>query len=425
MSVPPRTFKIDYESAFQALPAPIVLLTRDFVIVAANEACVRASGHRLEELLGRSVFDAFSGGPADPDANGQRALRASLERVVETGRQDTMALQSRGAEVPGRPGVSAERYWNQINAPVFGPDGELRLIIHRFEEVTAFLRRLRRSGERDTSSTRMELVAIEDEVYARTRELQELNERLRQAHDQQLQIASALQQAIDQQRRFISDASHDLRNPITGLQTRLEDALADPDADPRQVLYSALRDSQRLNDLVADLLELAKLDAATPTPVQPVDLGQLVTEELKSHALTTAVSTRLDPGVVVHASRIRLARLLGNLLTNADRHAAHRIQITVTTDPPDAFLEVVDDGKGIPPAERERVFDRFYRSIASRHLDAGGTGLGLSIAREIAHAYGGDLYVADHPTGGRLVLRLPLATQEAGRPTGQPRLTGL
>jgi signal transduction histidine kinase len=172
-----------------------------------------------------------------------------------------------------------------------------------------------------------------------------------------------------------------------------------------------LRDAERLNEIVADLLELARLDTATPgAAVELVDLGCFVVEELERHPLTAAVRTRIDPQVMVFASRIRLARLLGNLVANAQRHTTTTIEIIVTTDPPHAVLEVIDDGPGIAPADRERIFERLCRLDDARRKDPGGSGLGLPIAREIARVHGGHLYAADHPTGARFVLRLPLTT---------------
>jgi signal transduction histidine kinase len=118
--------------------------------------------------------------------------------------------------------------------------------------------------------------------------------------------------------------------------------------------------------------------------------------------------------VVVTANRVRLGRVLGNLLNNAERHAESRITVTVDRDGGDAVLEVLDDGAGIPPESRERVFERFARLPESRARDPQGTGLGLPIAREIAEIYGGTLRVADSPRGARFVLRLPLVTDGPG-----------
>ncbi|WP_106397269.1 PAS domain-containing sensor histidine kinase [Actinocorallia populi] len=402
--------EIDYAAVFRAGPSPTALLDGDFVIVAANDAYCRTSGRPPEETIGKPLFDLFPDDPSDPDSQGAHVLRSSVERVLKTGERDVVALLKYNLERPGRPGEFEERYWSEVAAPVFGPDGKVELVIHQVEEVTGFLQRLRRARGVVETGTRAELEAMESHIYARSQELQEFNERLQQAHEQQRKIAASLQEAVERQRRFVSDVSHDLRNPLTGLQLRLEEALSDPEVDVREVLHSVLRDAQRLNDLVSDLLELARLDAHKDAPCEPVDLGVQVEEELRRHAFKHRVLTCPDRGVVVRASRIRLSRLLANLLTNADRHAARRIRIIVEARGGEAVLEVLDDGSGIPPEERERIFERFHRSEEARRKDPGGTGLGLAIAREIAEAHGGRLYAAENPSGGaRFVLRLPLA----------------
>lgn len=401
---------IDYAAVFRDGPSPTALLTTDFVIVAANAACLRVSGRRPEDLIGRTVFDAFPDDPADPEAHSSQSLRCSLERVRDTGEPDVVALQKHNVEEPGRPGAFRERYWSQVIAPVFGPDGRVEYILHQAEEVTGFLQQLRRARRVAEYGSRIDLELLEKHVYARSLELQEFNDRLRHAHEQQRKIARSLQESVERQRRFVSDVSHDLRNPLTGLQLRLEEALSDPEVDAKEVLHSVLRDAQRLNYLVSDLLELTRLDSHRETPVEPVDLGALVDEELKRHALRHRVLSCASPEVVVEGSRIRLSRLLANLLTNADRHAQSTIRISVRAEPDEAVLEVSDDGEGIPPEERERVFERFHRSPESVRKDPGGTGLGLPISREIAETHGGTLRTADSPLGGAcFTLRLPLA----------------
>ncbi|WP_248962561.1 PAS domain-containing sensor histidine kinase [Sphaerisporangium perillae] len=404
--------EVDYRAVFKALVAPLLVLTPDFAMVAANDAYLKVVGRSEADLLGRHYFAVFPGNPNapnDPDVQGAEGLRDSLGRVLATGEPDTMALQRYDIEASGRPGVFEERYWSTINTPVLGPDGEVQLIIHRTEEITDFLMQLRRLDECDVTEARAKLEAMGTDVYVRARELQDLNEQLKQAHRQQRQTVSVLREAIERQRRFVFDASHDLRNPITGILTDIEVAISEPDSDLRQMLRRLLLDAERLNDIVGDLLELARLDTATPPATEPVDLAHLVMDELERRTLTPTLLTKLDQQVVVHASRIRLARLLGNLVANAERHTTTTIAIIVTTDPPDAVLEVIDDGPGIAPADRERVFERLSRLDDARRLDPGGSGLGLPIAREIAQSYGGHLYAADHPTGARFVLRLPLA----------------
>jgi signal transduction histidine kinase len=215
-----------------------------------------------------------------------------------------------------------------------------------------------------------------------------------------------LEEAMEQQRRFASDASHDLRSPITAMRAELEEAMLEPDeTDWRATGDKLLTSLDRLQDIVTDLLTLAKLDAGAPGRLDPVDLAELVAAET-ARPRSKKVITTLEPGVVVTADRLRLARLLTNLLDNAERHAENTVFVTVQLDGA-AMLEVLDDGAGIAPEHREVVFRRFTRLDASRSRDAGGTGLGLSIAREIAETYGGTLTIEDSEAGARFVLRMP------------------
>jgi len=222
-----------------------------------------------------------------------------------------------------------------------------------------------------------------------------------------------LERAVENQRRFASDASHELRTPLTGLRTKLELAISDPTAeDPLTTMRSVLADADRLQAVIEDLLLLAGLDSGVHGMPEVIDLADLVTSEVRRRPARHEVLLKLDPGVTVRGSRIQLGRLLTNLLTNADRHAVKEVRVRVGSRRGEAVVEVIDDGLGIPEQERERVFQRFTRLDSARSRDAGGTGLGLSIARDIAVAHHGRLYAADSPTGrgARLVLRLPLST---------------
>ncbi|MBD3137395.1 PAS domain-containing sensor histidine kinase [Microbispora bryophytorum] len=393
--------EIDYEVVFRTGPALSAVLTPTLVIVAVNDAFLEVSGHRREDLLGRDLFDVFPPNPAAPEDSeqqGAQMLRTSLEQVMTTRRRDFMPLQRYDVEMADRPGVFEERYWSTVNTPVLGSHGEVRCILLICEEVTDFVRALRRSG-----------AACEQDSLAL--QLQTLNDQLRRAHREQCETTSALSEAIERQRRLVQDASHDLRNPIAGLLTELQVALSDPGIDLQTILRKLVRDAERLNDIVTDLLALARVNSETRESERLIELAVFVGEELDRRTPGTPVLSRLDPHVCVRASVIRLARLLGNLLTNAERHAHTKIEVVVTADPPDAVLEVLDDGLGIPPEDRERVFERRYRREEARVRDPGGSGLGLSIAREIAQEHGGRLYAAEHHGGARFVLRLPLATE--------------
>lgn len=133
--------QIDHAVVFRDLPIPAVLLTPDFVIADMNQAYLDVAGRSREELLGRHVFDAFPDNPSDPSASGVRELSGSLGRVLATGKPDVLSFQKYDVEVPGMPGVFAQRYWCPVNAPVFGPDGEVTMIVQLVEEITDRVRK--------------------------------------------------------------------------------------------------------------------------------------------------------------------------------------------------------------------------------------------------------------------------------------------
>ncbi|WP_344331776.1 PP2C family protein-serine/threonine phosphatase [Streptomyces globosus] len=181
---------IDYQAVFQALPGAAALLTPELVYADVNEAFLTVAGRTREQVVGRYLFDVFPDNPSDPLASGMRNLRASLERVVATGERDAMALQRYDVEDSERPGVWQERYWSPVNVPILSPDGTVALLLHRVEEVTELIRA---RGAR-TGTDRSQI--LEAELYTRARELQGVNEHLRQAHAREREVALHLQEAM-------------------------------------------------------------------------------------------------------------------------------------------------------------------------------------------------------------------------------------
>ncbi|WP_374463068.1 sensor histidine kinase [Microtetraspora sp. AC03309] len=235
------------------------------------------------------------------------------------------------------------------------------------------------------------------------------HDELRRLAERANQTLGRAERAVEQQRRFASDTSHDLRTPLTAMHTELDEALLHPEeTDWPRTARTVLDSLERLQVMVASLLDIARLDAGASERREPVDLAELVKSELVRRARKVTVTERLTPGVVVDGDPLHLSRLVGNLLDNAERHAEHNVTVEVTREDGSAVLGVVDDGDGIAPDQREIVFQRFARLDASRRKDAGGTGLGLPIARQIAESHGGTLTIGDSPRGARFVLRLPL-----------------
>ncbi|MFB7241032.1 two-component sensor histidine kinase [Streptomyces populi] len=235
------------------------------------------------------------------------------------------------------------------------------------------------------------------------------------SHDEVARLArttnetlTALEAAVDRQRRFVADASHELRSPIASLRTQLEVGSAHP-----QLLDvpGAVKDTERLQHLAADLLLLARLDAGERPGQGRVDLGELVREELGRRPADRApVSFHTDGEHRVTGSRGQLTRVVGNLLDNAQRHARAEVVVSVTARGDRIVLTVADDGSGVPASERERIFERFVRLDDARARDDGGAGLGLAIARDVARRHGGTLTAGEAPSGGALFeLRLPVA----------------
>jgi signal transduction histidine kinase len=219
-----------------------------------------------------------------------------------------------------------------------------------------------------------------------------------------------LDTARARQRAFVADAAHELRSPLTNMRTELEVAQRLPDSTDWPALADdLLTDVDRLARLVADLLLLARADDAATRPAQTtaeeVELGQLLAEVAARYP-AVAYQRPAAPLRTV-GERDALGRVVANLLDNATRHAGDRVVLSVTADGAYQRIEVVDDGPGIPAAERERVFHRFTRLDDARARDAGGSGLGLAIVRELVRRHGGRVTLGDAGPGLRVEVRLP------------------
>ncbi|MFF0835553.1 MULTISPECIES: PP2C family protein-serine/threonine phosphatase [unclassified Streptomyces] len=190
--------QVDHAALFAATPSPYLVLGPDLVIVDVNRAYLEATARTRDDLVGQHVFQAFPDNPDDPEADGTRNLGASLHRVLSTREQDTMALQKYDIPVVRRPGEFEERWWSPVNTPVLGPDGQVAWIIHRVEDVTAFVKAYQ-AGDPTRIRVGMRLEAaqtLEAELYVRARELQRLNEELRQANTRERAVAVTLQEAM-------------------------------------------------------------------------------------------------------------------------------------------------------------------------------------------------------------------------------------
>ncbi len=214
------------------------------------------------------------------------------------------------------------------------------------------------------------------------------------------------------QRRFVSDAAHELRSPVASIRQYSEVAIAHPDATSVPELAEVVhRENLRVEGLVDDLLLLARLDEGAPT-FEQVDLDDVVLAEAARLDRSTALTVR-TPAIV--ATRVLgdppgLRRMVRNLADNAAHHAEGEVALSVQTLDGWAVVTVEDDGSGIATEDRERVFERFVRLDDARSRNEGGTGLGLAIVRAVADAHEGDISLDRSSLGGaRFVVRVPIA----------------
>ena len=213
-----------------------------------------------------------------------------------------------------------------------------------------------------------------------------------------------LDSAFARQRLFVSDASHELRSPLTAIRGQLEvlgRSETPSSAEVRHVEEMTMVEMKRAERLVDDLLGLARLDEGGVTPsLEKVQIASYLREFTEADHAGSELG-RLPEGTI-NIDPDLIAQVLRNLLANARRHVGPDGRVTHGASSAEGILTVTvdDDGPGVPPEERERVFDRFHRSEISRDRASGGSGLGLSIARSIVELHGGRIWLEDSPLGG-------------------------
>jgi signal transduction histidine kinase len=260
------------------------------------------------------------------------------------------------------------------------------------------------------------------------------------AHDEIHRLAVTLNAMLDRidaattrQRTFVGDAAHELRSPLASLRVQLEVAQRlGPETNWSELLSDVLVDVGRLDTLVEDLLALARMDEAGGAlrRRELLDVDELVRAVMVGYrSARVPVHYTGGPPIGVEGDPDGLRRVVVNLTDNAVRYA--NSEVVVALEPgggpsglagrPTVTLTVTDDGPGIPPGERERVFDRFYRLEASRSREYGGTGLGLPIVRDLVRAHGGSVRLAARPDGAsglQAVVVLPAVSLAGEDPAG-------
>jgi two-component system OmpR family sensor kinase len=268
--------------------------------------------------------------------------------------------------------------------------------------LTATTREIARTRD---PNRRVPMPDADDEVAELARTLEEMLQALEESRAESADM-------LTRQRQFVADASHELRTPLTSVLANLDILAETLEGDHREIADSALRSSQRMRRLVADLLLLARQDAKRAASPEPVDLRRVAIDAAAELGpLADAHEVRVDAEeAAVCGARDELHRLTLNLIENAIKHTPPGTTITVRSGVEDeqAVLAVRDDGPGVPPELRDRIFERFVRGEGDR---GGSSGLGLAIVRSVAESHGGTVTLEEAAPGqgASFVVRLPLA----------------
>jgi two-component system OmpR family sensor kinase len=284
------------------------------------------------------------------------------------------------------------------------------------ERLTATAQRLAGGDLRARSGVE----SRQDEIGVLARSFDEMAERIEESF--------AAQQASEERtRRFIADASHELRTPVTALKGYIDVIRRGATPDP-QALDAALeamaKEAERMRLLVLDLLTLARLDARQATTPEVIDLGAAVAHHLDEGVpgMPERLDRQLASGALARVDRIALAAIIRNLLVNACKYAPGAMQVwrTATCDGR-AVIEVRDQGPGIASVDLPHVFERFYRGEKTRAREEGGSGLGLSIVQGLARANGGDVGLESvEGLGTAVTVWFPAASAGAAAPPPPP-----
>jgi len=400
-----RAVEPDYRALFESIPGLYLVLSPELVILTASDSYLQATMTRRADIIGRPLFEVFPDNPDDPAASGVSNLRASLQRVIAERVPDAMAVQKYDIQQPAEQGGGFEqRHWSPYNVPVLDRSGQLLYILHRVEDVTAFMRlkqeedaRHRVTEELVTRNERME-----QEIYLRAQQLQDANRQLRLANDE-------LAQRDKLKSDFFANMSHELRTPLNAI-IGMNQLLLASELTPRQreLAQTARSSGEFLLQIINDILDLSKIESGhLELNLQPFDLraclqeslGLVTTKAIENHVhLSHSVAAEV-PGILVSdASRLR--QVIVNLLTNAvkfTRDGRVDVQVTLVGRRDDGRHEiqvaVSDTGIGIPRERLARLFSAYSQVDSSVSQIYGGTGLGLSICKRLVEYLGGSLSV--------------------------------
>ena len=431
-----------------ALGSVVLVWSLDRSVTSASDSLARS---RVRDLAALAVTGGVPEVLADVGADGVAQVFTDDGRVLAA----SPNVRGAGPVLDGAPPVSeAPEVRTLLGAPddsetedyrvwvrtVDGPDGEVTVLAGAsLESVSEATRALRRSlllgvpvavgvlgilvwlvlgrALRPVESMRARVESITATRLDRRVPVPPTRDELSRLAVTMNGMLDRLEESQQRQQRLVADASHELQTPLAAIRSQVEVALAHPEGtDWAALARGVLEDADRTERLVRDLLFLARHDEQGPAPATAaaLDLDDLVLEEaarVRARGRVEVDTTGVSAAPVLGRAD-DLRRLVANLLDNAVRHAASRVTVTLATVAGRVRLEVADDGPGVPPGERERIFERFHRTDASRTRESGGTGLGLPISRALAEQHGGALVCEDGGEeggpGARFVATFPV-----------------
>ena len=373
--------RAELRSLFESLPGLYLVMTPGFEIVTASDAYLTATMTKREAIAGRPLFAVFPDNPHDPAADGVRNLRASLERVRDTRRADTMAIQKYDIRRPD--GSFEARYWSPINSPLLDGSGKLLYIIHRVEDVTDFVRTQQQPAA-PGPDLQTRLNWMEAEIFQSSQKVQATN--------QQLELAN---QELES---FSYSVSHDLRAPLRHIQGYVEMLTREANgglSDKAQRYLRTIADAGReMGVLIDDLLAFSRMGRKDMAEGS-VDLAALVAEVRRSLQPTVPdreIQWDVGPLPTVRGDAAMLRQVLVNLLGNAVKYTRGRAPATIAVGT-DGLEEnrviffVRDNGAGFDMKYADKLFGVFQRLHRADEFE--GTGIGLATVRRIIARHGG------------------------------------
>lgn len=378
-----RGSRAELKTLFESLPGLYLILTPELRIVTASDAYLKATMTTREGIVGRDLFDVFPDNPDEPGATGVSNLRASLHRVLQSARPDTMAIQKYDVRRPD--GVFEEHYWSPINSPLIGVDQKVQYIIHRVEEVTEFVKsKAANTGPDADLNTRMQ--QMEAEIFQSSQKVQTAN--------------SQLEAANKELEAFSYSVSHDLRAPLRAMDGFSRAVLEDygpqlPD-EGKRYLQIIRNSAQRMGHLIDDLLTFSRL-SRVPLSKRTIDTAELVQsalDELSGQRDGRQIDLRIGSLPECEGDPALLKQVWINLLSNAIKYTRKKeaavIEIGCQQDDRGILYFVRDNGTGFDMRYAHKLFGVFQRLHRAEDYD--GTGVGLAIVQRVVHRHGGRVW---------------------------------